>query len=125
MKKIVYTFIITLWVLTIASIFRASANENLGTYDFHVEMLPGVCGTQKEVERFAKNNNYIPLNYSLGREGSKSDGEPVFIVTYWVNEDVTQTMVTVQVPNDGSACILYISFDVIHNENELRPGKGI
>ena len=121
MKKIVYTFIVALWLLTIASIVKA--NEDLRAYEFHIQELPAVCGTQKEVEKYAKDNNYVALNYSLGREGSDPTGQPVFVVTYYVNEDVTQTMATVVVPNSDSACILYITYDVIHNEEELKKGK--
>jgi len=121
MKKTVYAFITALILLTIASIVKA--NEDLRAYNFHIQELPAVCGTQNEVEKYAEDNNYVVLNYSLGREGSDPTGQPVFVVTYYVNEDVTQTMATVVVPSSDSACILYITYDVIHNEKELRKGK--
>ena len=34
-------------------------------------------------------------------------------------------MATIQVPSGDESCILYISFDMIHNEEELKKGKGI
>jgi len=98
--------------------------DSVQKYDFWVEQLPGVCGNQTEIDRYIENNNYIPLNYSVGRAGSTPDGKPVFFITYYVNEDVTQSMAVVQVPNSGTACIMYITFDVLHNEEELKKGKA-
>ena len=115
MKKIILILSLLFTSISYAKDFKA--------YEFHVQELPAVCGTQKEVEKYADDNDYIVLNYSLGRAGSEPTGEPVFVVTYWVNEEVSQTMATVVVPNSDQACILYISFDVIHNEEELKKGK--
>lgn len=103
----------------------ALAETDYDKYGFYLQQLPGVCGPQEEVQRFAEDHDFIPLNYSLGREGSQPDGQPVFVVTYWVTEDVTQSMATIQIPNGDESCILYISFDMIHNEEELKKGKGI
>ena len=103
----------------------AVADEDVKTYDFYIEELPAICGTHEEVLRYANDRSLIQLNYSLGRENSVPDGEPVFFVTYWVNEEVTQTMATINVPDSDQTCILYISFDVIHNENLLSKEKRI
>ena len=101
------------------------AETDFSKYNFYLQQLPGVCGPQEKVQKFAEDHDFIPLNYSIGREGSQPNGQPVFVVTYWVNKDVTQTMATIQTPNGVESCILYISFDVIHNEEELKPGKRI
>ena len=101
----------------------ATADEK--TYEFYIEHLPAVCGSHEEVLRYADDRSLIQLNYSLGRENSVPDGEPVFFVTYWVNEEVTQTMATINVPDSDQTCILYISFDVVHNENLLKKEKRI
>ena len=99
------------------------AETEFSKYPFYLQQLPGVCGPQEEVQRFAEDHDFIPLNHSLGREGSQPDGQPVFVVTYWVNEDVSQSMATIQTPSGTESCILYISFDMIHNEKELKKGK--
>lgn len=103
----------------------AKAETDISTYQFYVENLPSVCGPSQEVEKYANDNNYEPLNWSLGRAGSEATGEPVFIITYWINTDFTQTMTTVTVPSGETSCIIYVSFDVIHNEELKKKGKGI
>lgn len=125
MKKIAYTLIAFTWLFIFSATIKVFADEDLNNYDFYVQELPSVCGAQTDVDRYVEENGYVALNYSLGRAQSKSDGEPVFVLTYWVNEDVTQTMATVQVPNSDQGCILFITFDVIHNEDELRKEKRI
>jgi len=104
----------------------AKAETDISTYQFYVEHLPSVCGSSQEVEKYASDNNYEPLNWSLGRAGSEKTGQPVFVITYWSNTDFTQTMATVTVPNSQNSCIIYVSFDVIQNEEVMKKkGKGV
>ena len=104
----------------------AKAETTFESYDFYVEHLPAVCGISTQIEKYAKDNDYTELNWSLGRAGSERTGEPVFIITYWVNTDFTQTMATVTTPNSQNSCIIYVSFDVVQNEEVMKKkGKGI
>lgn len=124
MKKIAYTFLFFVWSF-IAFATVKGKTEDLRAYEFYVQELPAVCGSQQEVEKYVEDNNYVAINYSLGREGSQPGGEPVFVLTYWVKEDLSQTMASVQVPNSDQTCILFVTFDVIHNEEELSKKKNV
>ena len=125
MIRIAYALITFTWLFIFAATAKVFAEEKLTNYDFYVQELPAVCGTQDKVNQYIENNGYIVLNYSLGRANSEKDGEPVFVVTYYVNEDASQSMATVQVPNSDQACILFITYDLIHNEEELTKKQRI
>jgi hypothetical protein len=100
----------------------ASADTHFSKYNFYLQELPSVCGSYDSVNKFAEDNNFVPFSYSIGREESQPDGQPIFIVTYWINEDESQTMVTIQIPDGIESCILYISFDLIYNQPEFKKG---
>lgn len=125
MFRIAYLLITFTWLFIFAATVKVFAEEKLTKYDFYVQELPAVCGTQDQVNQYIENNGYIVLNYSLGRANSEKDGDPVFVLAYYVNEDASQSMATVQVPNSDQTCILYITFDLIHNEEELKEGEKI
>jgi hypothetical protein len=104
----------------------AKAETTFDAYDFYVEHLPAVCGTSTQIQKYAEDNDYVELNWSLGRARSEKTGEPVFVITYWSNTDFTQTMATVTVPNSQNSCIIYVSFDVVQNEEVMKKkGKGV
>ena len=46
------------------------------------------------------------------KKGANPDGEVVFMVLYYVNKEGTSTAAVLTMPNDPSACVLYISYDV-------------
>ena len=54
---------------------------------------------------------------SYGKEGGKSDGKKVYIVTYWVNIHNDQSMSSVMVPGANYSCVLYRTFDMELNPN--------
>lgn len=116
MKKLI------LGILLICNV--AIADISFDKYIFSLQQLPGLCGPVEEVQRFADDNKFTPLNFSLGRSGGKADGEPVFIVTYWVNDDLTRTMATIAVPDGIESCIVFVSFDVIGSD-EFFKGKNV
>jgi len=48
----------------------------------------------------------------------REDGQPVYMITYYVNEDETQTTAVIDVPNKSESCILFHTFDL------TKPNKG-
>jgi hypothetical protein len=56
--------------------------------------------------------NLDPVNISLGREGMKANGEPVYMVTYYISKDGTQSAATIDVPDGSERCVLFHSFDL-------------
>ena len=58
---------------------------------------------------------------SLGRAGSKPDGEPVYMVTTYEKDD--QVLVTVDLPSAGETCILFHTYN--KSEVKMKIKKGV
>ena len=88
------------------------------TYDLYWQQAPVVCGSPPEVQRYISDEGFEPKHLSLGRASSLPDGEPVYIVSYYENED--QVLVTVDVAGATETCILFRTFN---KTNVLEQGK--
>ena len=95
MKKIILTLI-----LLISSVAHA---------ELYWQSVPAVCGTAESVNAYIQAKNLKPVHISLGREAGDPNGEPVYMVTYYENED--QTLVTVDIPSAEETCILYHTYN--------------
>ena len=57
---------------------------------------------------------------SFGREGGSPDGQIVYIVVYWINEE-QETFASVSTPQDpDQACIVFRTFDLKLNTDILN-----
>jgi hypothetical protein len=109
-------------VLTLlCGIANAEHGVNEKHYDLYWQQIPAVCGNPDEVQEYIEDKGFEPKHISLGREGSKADGNPVYMVTYYENDD--QVLVTVDIPNAQETCILFHT----HNKSiiETEKKKGI
>jgi len=100
MKKIIIGLL-----LLCTSVF---ANEEL-TYDLYWQQAPIVCGKPPEIQRYISDEDFKPVHLSLGRTSSLPDGEPVYLIAYYENDD--QILVTVDVAGATESCILFRSFN--------------
>ncbi len=41
------------------------------------------------------------------------EGEPVYMLTYMVNEDLTETVAVLDIPSNLERCVLFHTFDLI------------
>ena len=76
------------------------------------EHIPAICVENQVLEEYAERKELQLLNLSFGREGGKSDGEVVYIVSYWVNVHNDQSMATVMTPGSDYSCVLFRTFDM-------------
>ena len=88
----------------------ASADEH--GYDFRWQNIPVICGDTPEILKYLEDNEFILQYVSVGREGSKPDGNPVYWVAFYLNEKGTESVSTVTSPSGNETCILYRSFDL-------------
>jgi len=102
--------------------FKTQAEE---TYEFYGSHAPIICGSSKEVLKFAEKEEWTPFTISFGKVGGDENGEIAFIVTTWLKQGTTQQMVTMQAPNGIESCILYISFDATVNPDLLPKGLNL
>lgn len=89
-------------------------------FNFWWEQVPAVCSTSDEIERWAEFKKFNPINISFGREGGTPDGQIVYIVVYWMNED-QESFASVSTPErPDQACIVFRTFDMKLNTDLLN-----
>ena len=81
--------------------------------------MPVICGTSESVLAYIEKNEMTLVNVSVGRDRARPDGEPVFIVSYYVDPTYTISLVVMSTMNGLESCMLYKSFDL------KFKGKGI
>tara|TARA_Y100000296_G_scaffold15414_2_gene18143 strand:+ start:456 stop:845 length:390 start_codon:yes stop_codon:yes gene_type:complete len=79
---------------------------------FYWLQMPVICGTSESVLAFIEKNEMTLVNVSIGRDRAKPDGEPVFIVSYYVDSTYTQSLVVMSTMNGMESCMLYTTFDL-------------
>ena len=113
MKKLI--LILSLLLGSIAYAGHEHESERK-TYNFWWEQIPVVCSTSSEIERWASDKNFIPVNMSVGREGGISKGKVVYVVIYYIN-DTGQSFASVSTPEQpNESCIVFRTFDLVINE---------
>ena len=120
-KKLGISFIIITWLCVIASTLKVMAEEK--EYDVYMTQVPVMCGTPDVIESYITDNEFVPINVSVGKQGAKSDGKIMFLITYYINEEL-QTLATVDTPSNVERCIIFHTFDLKMNEQLLNE-KGI
>ena len=85
--------------------------ENLQGQLYWLQM-PVICGTSDSVLAYIEKNEFTLVNVSVGRDKAKPDGEPVFIISYYVDPTYTQSLVVMSTMNGMESCMLYKSFDL-------------
>ena len=115
MKRLILTALLGLFWTSI--VFANNDDvDDIKKYNFWWEQIPAVCSYSDEIQRWATDNNFIPVNMSLGREGGTADGRIVYIVVYYIN-DSGQTFAGVSTPeNPEQTCIVFRTFDLVINE---------
>ena len=106
MKKIIISLLFSLIA------FTASADHEENINSFYMSELPGLCGRPEAIQTYLEHYKFVPQNISLGREGMVVDGQPVFMITYYVSEDGTQTTATIDIPSGTERCLMYHTFDL-------------
>jgi len=106
MKKLATYLIIFTWTIVITTTIKVFANES-GLYAIQ---MPVVCGTPDSVDRYINTHKFDAVGISLGRAGSKPDGEPVYLLTFYANPD-NESLMTMDIPSGTERCILFHSFN--------------
>ena len=107
-------------ILTIYLLLMTGVYAEQKTYNFWWEKVPAVCSTTEEIERWAEDNDFTPINVSQGKEGGVQEGEVVYMVVYWLNER-QETFASVQTPlRPDQSCVLFRTFDLKMNIELLK-----
>ena len=66
----------------------------------------------EDVMSYIEKYQFTLVNVSYGRDKAKPDGNPVFVVMYYVDPSYTQSIVVMTTMNGLESCMLYKSFDL-------------
>lgn len=112
MKKLILTTLIAL----ILSIIPTSADHRPALPQleegFNWNEVPVICGTHEAIMQKMERLNMNLLHASFGKTGANPDGDVVFMVLYYANQQGTTTAAVLTMPNDPTACLLFVTFDV-------------
>ena len=93
MKRLILTALLGLFWTSIV------IAEDIKKYNFWWEQVPAVCSYSDEIQRWASDKNFIPVNMSVGREGGTPTGRIVYVVVYYIN-DRGETFAGVSTPEN-------------------------
>ena len=114
MKRLI--LILSLLLASFAYAEHEERESDIKKYNFWWEQIPAVCSTSDEIQRWANDKNFIPVNMSVGREGGSPDGRIVYVVVYYIN-DSGQSFAGVSTPEQpNQTCIVFRTFDLVINE---------
>ena len=120
MKKLIIAITLLLTSFAFAEHEEHETNPPVEKFNFWWEQVPAVCSTSEEIERWAEYKKFNPINMSFGREGGTPDGQIVYIVVYWMNED-QESFASVSTPErPDQSCIVFRTFDMKLNSLLLR-----
>ena len=106
MKKILLTILTFLFT----SVAYAEHEGDMRLY--HCAQVPALCSTPAVIDKYLNHFEFEPFHLSLGREGMEEDGQPVYMVTYYVSKSMEQSATTIDVPSQAERCMLFHSFDL-------------
>ena len=127
MKKI----IIALSFLLATFVFAETPNKNPGDklgpqpddgpmkYEFYWNQIPVVCGQNTEVERWANDKGFEPVNISYGHNNGNPKEPIVYIVIYWMNSN-GESFASVSTPETSEVCIVFRTFNLQINPNLIK-----
>ena len=108
MRKLLFIILFSIGVFNFSyAEHEPDTRPQVEKFNFWWEQVPAVCSTADEIERWAEFKKFTPVNMSFGREGGSPDGQIVYIVVYWINEE-QETFASVSTPQDpDEACIVF------------------
>ena len=86
MKRLI--LILSFLLASFAYAEHEKQDSELKTYNFWWEQIPAVCSFSDEIQRWANDKNFVPVNMSVGREGGSPDGKIVYVVVYYINDSI-------------------------------------
>tara|TARA_Y100001937_G_scaffold122804_1_gene184583 strand:- start:647 stop:994 length:348 start_codon:yes stop_codon:yes gene_type:complete len=106
MKKLILTIIIALY----SSIVFAGHDDDKD-YDYFGRQVPVMCGLPNDINDYIIDHGFKIHSLSVGRRSANPDGDPVYMVTRYVN-DKNEELVTINVPGVQETCMLYHGHDL-------------
>jgi len=106
--------------LLFTSVAYAEHEDSLADNTLYMQQLPALCGAPDKINTYIEHFNFEAEHLSLGRTRMMKDGEPVYMMTYMVSKDRTESISVLTIPNGTESCILYHTFDLVENLENLK-----
>ena len=75
--------------------------------------LPVICGTTESVNEYLIHNEFELESLSVGKESAQPSGQNVYMVSYFINKERTETMAVITAPSGMESCMLFRSFELM------------
>ena len=110
-NNLLLAFLLT-FILTI-SIVKADHKPTTEYEGLEWSQLPVICGNTESVNEYLVHNEFELESLSVGKENAAEWGQPVYMVSYFVNKEKNQAMSVITAPSGMESCMLYRSFDLV------------
>ena len=87
--------------------------------------MPVVCGTTKTVKDYIDEHKFILVYVGVGKQGGKDTGEPVYLISEYVTQDMKQSLSVTTTLTLTESCILLRGFDLQFRKSPLTKGTSI
>ena len=75
--------------------------------------IPVICGTTEAVNEYLVHHEFELENLSVGKENASPGGQSVYMVSYFINKERTETMAVITSPSALESCMLFRSFELM------------
>ena len=88
-------------------------HKSIQEYGLGWSQIPVVCGPTEIVQEYLLDHNFELESLSFGHENAHPDGAPVYMVSYFINKQRTETMAVITAPSALESCMLFRSFELM------------
>ena len=121
MKNYILDNLPSIWIvlvfilgLTLASGNVKADHKPTTEYDgLQWSQIPVICGTTEAVNEYLVHNEFKLENLSVGKENASPGGQSVYMVSYFINKERTETMAVITAPSALESCMLFRSFELM------------
>jgi len=110
-KNLLLAFLLTFILVT--SVATADHKPTTEYEGLEWSQIPVICGTTDAVNEYLVHNEFELQNLSVGKENASPGGQSVYMVSYFINKERTETMAVITAPSALESCMLYRSFDLV------------
>ena len=88
-------------------------HKSIEQYGLGWSQIPVVCGPTETVQEYLLDHEFELESLSFGHENAHPDGVPVYMVSYFINKERTETMAVITAPSALESCMLFRSFELM------------
>jgi len=87
--------------------------------------MPVVCGTTQTIKAYIEEHKFIMVYVGVGKQGGKDTGEPVYLISEYVTEDMKQSLSVTTTMTLTESCIMFRGFDLKFRNSPINKGASV